>query len=141
MLYTYFHFLSFPYFYFVLSGGHQDGGYLGWRGGRHYDGRLCCADSIEGFPPLFIALHSSKNCVNFPSSSFKGELGCLRNSADTEFRMFFVLPCIPYSIRNCTKFRGIIRIPCHGIRQNSAEFSDFWCVEIFINLTSRGPFY
>jgi hypothetical protein len=36
-------------------------------------------------------------------------LGCFRNSAFTEFRMFFLIPYIPYSIRNCPKFRGIMR--------------------------------
>ncbi len=38
-------------------------------------------------------------------------LGCPRNSVDTEFRWFFLLPSIPYSVRNWQKFR-----------RNSAEF-------------------
>ncbi len=50
------------------------------------------------------------------------------------FRVFRILSGIA---QNSAELYGI---PCHGIRQNSAEFSDFWCVEIFTNLTSRGPF-
>jgi hypothetical protein len=40
-------------------------------------------------------------------------VGCPRNSADTEFRRFFLLPSIPYSVRNWLQFR-----------RNSAEFRD-----------------
>jgi hypothetical protein len=39
------------------------------------------------------------------------ELGCPRNSVDTEFRLFLLLPSILYSVRNWLKFR-----------QNSHEF-------------------
>ncbi len=39
------------------------------------------------------------------------QLGCPRNSVDTEFRLFFLLPSIPYSVRNWLK-----------IPRNSAEF-------------------
>jgi hypothetical protein len=38
-------------------------------------------------------------------------VGCPRNSVDTEFRLFFLLPSVPYSVRNWLKFR-----------RNSAEF-------------------
>ncbi len=49
-------------------------------------------------------------------------LGCFRNSAYTEFRMFFLIPHIPYSIRNCPKFRGITRNSVLKNLLNSAEF-------------------
>ncbi len=39
------------------------------------------------------------------------QVGCPRNSADTEFRLFFLLPSIPYSVRNWLQFR-----------RNSVEF-------------------
>ncbi len=38
-------------------------------------------------------------------------VGCPQNSVDMEFRRFFLLPSIPYSVRNWLKFR-----------RNSAEF-------------------
>ncbi len=51
------------------------------------------------------------------------KIRCFRNSAYTEFRKFFKIPFIPYSIQNCPEFR---RIPYYGIRQiprNSVTFS------------------
>ncbi len=48
-------------------------------------------------------------------------IGCPRNSVDMEFRMFFVLPYLPYSVRNRLKFRGI---PCHRIGQNFPKFRE-----------------
>jgi hypothetical protein len=51
-----------------------------------------------------------------------------QNSADTEFRLFFSIQYMPYTIRNCPKFRGIMR--------NFAEFRDFWCNEIPHNFNS-----
>jgi hypothetical protein len=44
-------------------------------------------------------------------SAVHSKLGCPRNSAETEFRLFFLLPSIPYSVRNWLQFR-----------RNSAEF-------------------
>jgi len=49
-------------------------------------------------------------------------LGCFRNSADTEFRIFFLIPYIPYTIRNCSKFRWIMRNSVLRNSSNSAEF-------------------
>ncbi len=43
--------------------------------------------------------------------------------------MFFSIPYIPYSIRNCPEFRGITQNP-YGIcwiPRNFVEFHDFWC--------------
>ncbi len=47
---------------------------------------------------------------------------CFRNSADTEFRIFFSIPYIPYTIGNCSKFRGIMRNSVLWNSSNSAEF-------------------
>jgi hypothetical protein len=49
-------------------------------------------------------------------------LGCLRNSVNTEFRMFFQLRVfpIPYGIR--INSAELCVIPCHGNCMNSAEF-------------------
>jgi hypothetical protein len=56
--------------------------------------------------------------------------------------MFFSIPCIPYTIRNCPKFRGIMRNSVLWNSSNSAEFRDFYCNEIphnfnFINCTGQ----
>jgi hypothetical protein len=53
-----------------------------------------------------------------------------RNSAYTEFRMFFsipYIPYIPYSIRNCPEFRGIQYYGIRRIPRNFAQFRDFLC--------------
>jgi hypothetical protein len=46
-------------------------------------------------------------------------LGCLRNSVNTEFRTFFLLPYIPYAVRNSRKFRGSTR---NSVSRNSKHF-------------------
>ncbi len=55
----------------------------------------------------------------------RSELGCFRNSASTEFRMFFLIPYIPYSIWNFPKFRGIMQNSVLRNSKNSAQFRDF----------------
>ncbi len=56
-------------------------------------------------------------------------VGCPRNSVDTEFRLFFLLPSIPYSVRNWLKFRRnspefhvIYSVKFRGISRNSVTF-------------------
>jgi hypothetical protein len=64
------------------------------------------------------------------SHEFILEFGTVANRVFSEFRVFFLIPYIPYSIRNCPKFRGI---PDDGIRRiprNFAEFHYFLCHEI-----------
>ncbi len=55
---------------------------------------------------------------------------CFRNSANTEFRMFLLIPYIPYSIRNCPKFCGFPYYGICRIPRNFTEFHDFCCHKI-----------
>jgi hypothetical protein len=78
------------------------------------------------------------------SKLVRKSLNCrvFRNFADTEFRMFFSIPCIPLTIRNRPKFRGIMRNSVLWNSSNSAEFRNFYCNEIpyncnFINCTGQ----
>jgi hypothetical protein len=64
-----------------------------------------------------------------------GGLGCFRNSAYMEFRMFFLIPYILYSIRNCHKFRGS---PYYGICQILRNSATFGAIKFHIILTSGG---
>jgi hypothetical protein len=46
-------------------------------------------------------------------------IGCPRNSVDMEFRLFFLLPSIPYSVRNWLKFQ---RNSANSVSYNSVKF-------------------
>ncbi len=54
-------------------------------------------------------------------------VGCPQNSVDTEFRLFFLLPSIPYSVRNWLKFRGIL---LNSVLYNIVKFRDFFHTKI-----------
>jgi hypothetical protein len=57
-----------------------------------------------------LCCHLAKCLLTVTLRQYSGtRLGCFRNSAYPEFRIFFLIPYIPYSIRNCPKFRGITR--------------------------------
>ncbi len=82
--------------------------------------RLCPETSTK------LYVHNFGFCCG---ESYTVQIRCPRVSVDTEFRLFFLLPSILYSVRNCLKYRGISRNSMlynkekfRGISQNSVIF-------------------